>query len=63
MTDKDILLSFIRSLTLCDHMGDVLNECQTILDYYGLKGESAEQQELSDFLDGRGVVYLHELLR
>lgn len=32
----DLLISFICSLSLCDHMGDVMNDTEEVLDRLGL---------------------------
>lgn len=61
MTDRDLLLSFIASLTLCDHMGDVSNDIHDVLERMGEKellrsiGDGEEFEGLQDALHARGI--------
>lgn len=54
-----LVLSFIGSLTLCDHIGDVSNYVQTVLDRLGLEGEWDDWPDLQRWLHARGVKTLH----
>lgn len=51
MTDREILLSFIGSLTLCDHMGDVADDVCTTLKLLGLEeiAKEADNDTRDDF--------------
>lgn len=48
---KDLILSFIASLTLCDHMGDVSNEIADMLERLGVAAV-----EWNDFDELRAVL-------
>lgn len=52
---KALLLSFIGSLTLCDHMGDVTNDIDDVLKKLGLDIEWDELHELGVALGKMGV--------
>lgn len=54
-SDRDILLSLIGSLTLCDHMGDVADDVNEALKQIGLKIEWDEWRQLGDALGKMGV--------
>ena len=53
---KDLFLSFIRSLTLCDHMGDVGNDMCDILERLGLEID----EDIADSLGAVGVKWMHD---
>lgn len=65
LTDREILLSFIGSLTLCDHMGDVSNDVDEVLKLVGEQelrdaaGEGDDFSELAKALHKRGVKTLY----
>ncbi len=46
--DRTILLQFIASLTLCDHMGDVSNDVSDVLKKLGPPYDSWEWDEWHD---------------
>lgn len=46
MSDRELLLSFIASLTLCDHMGDVSDDISSVLKKMG------EVELLDAYLNG-----------
>ena len=58
--DRDWLLSWIKTLTLADHIGDVCNDLDTLLKKLGVTERWDELYELSDVLTRMGVKYLHE---
>ncbi len=52
---EKLVLSFIGSLTLCDHMGDVGNDVESVLEILGLDLDGDEPwDELSDLGDRLG---------
>jgi len=53
--NKKAILQFIKSLCLADHMGDVSNDVQDLLDKLGVKGEWEEFSELREVLDEIGI--------
>ena len=56
---KNLLLSFIGSLTLCDHMGDVSNDVDFILKELGYDVEWDDLNELSDWCGEQGIETLY----
>lgn len=52
------VLQFIGSLTLCDHMGDVTNDVDTVLKRLGYEVDWDEMSDLADWLAERGVTTL-----
>ena len=56
---RALLLQFIASLTLADHMGDVSNDVVTVLKRLGLDIEWDEWNELSAALSRMGVTTLY----
>jgi len=58
MDYKTLLLQFIASLTLCDHMGDVSNDVGLVLKKLNLKIEWDEWGELGRALSDMGVTTL-----
>jgi hypothetical protein len=56
---RALLLSFIASLTLCDHMGDVAGDVQDVLKRIDLKIEWDEMYELGRALGKMGVKTLY----
>lgn len=60
MTDRDILLQLIASLTLCDHMGDVCDSIQKTLDLLSIKvDEWNDLYELGSVLGKMGITTLY----
>lgn len=62
MTDLDhrtLLLQFIGSLTLCDHMGDVSDDVAKVLDIMGLDIEWDEWDDLGKALSEMGITTLY----
>lgn len=59
MTDREILLSFIASLTLCDHMGDVGDDIEKVLKLMGEDIAFDDLRDLADALGARGVKTLY----
>lgn len=57
--DRKLLLSFIASLTLADHLGDVGNDIQTVLYRLGITEPWDELDELGNILSKMGVKTLH----
>lgn len=61
---KEILLSLIKSLCLCDHMGDVADEIETILELYNIEIQEEEDDWASDVintLEKLDIKFLYEL--
>ena len=58
---KSYLLSWIKSLTLADHLGDVWDDVDVLLKYLGEDIESDDIEDLQQKLTDRGVLYRHEL--
>ena len=54
--DEKYVLGFIASLTLCDHMGDVLSDCQKVLKDMGYEFEWEDGHELWDRIADIGGV-------
>lgn len=58
-TDRELLLSFIASLSLCDHMGDVANKIADVLKRMGETPPSDATHDwysdLRDWLHERGA--------
>lgn len=62
MTDKDILLRLIASLTLADHMGDAADDIQTALKMLGApydQWEWSDLDELGNLCGKHGITTLH----
>jgi hypothetical protein len=59
MSDRELLLSFIASITLADHLGDVANEVNVVLKKLGLDVDWSEWSELGDALHEMGVTTLY----
>lgn len=59
MSDRDLLLKFIASLTLCDHMGDVSNDVTEVLKFLGLEIEWDEWSDLGNALAKMGITTLN----
>ncbi len=55
---RKLLLQFIGSLTVCEHMGDVSNDVDTVLRRLGVTGEWDDWPELADHLHSMGVTTL-----
>jgi hypothetical protein len=55
---KELLLQLIGSLTLCDHLGDVADDVQIVLDRLGLDITWTEWEELGDALGQMGITTL-----
>lgn len=58
---RTLLLSFFRQLALCDHMGDVGNEADTVLRILGIDANWRDFSELAHKLEALGVPKLCEL--
>lgn len=56
---RDILLRFIASLTLCEHMGDVADDIETVLDILGIKLEWEDLYDLRMKLGKMGIKTLY----
>ena len=56
---RDLILQFIASLALCDHMGDVADDVDVMLKRLGIEIEWHEWSELLDALDEMGIQTLH----
>ena len=52
---KELILSFIYSLTLCDHMGDVADDIHEMLDRLDVNVEWNKLSELRDILVKMGI--------
>ena len=59
ITDKQILLQFIASLTLCEHMGDVSNDIDKVFDMLEINIEWSDLDELYKELGKMGITTLH----
>ena len=63
--EKQLLINFIASLTLCDHMGDVMDDARKVLKKLGVEEEWHDEQELIEVLknnfDGVQTVYETEV--
>ena len=61
MNHRELLLKFIASLCLCDHMGDVSNDVDFVLKKLNMKWpDSAEElSDLMPWLHKRGVTTLY----
>lgn len=60
LTDRQLLLRFIGSLTLADHMGDVSNDIDFVLRRIMPDiGEWEELSDLGDELGRRGITTLY----
>jgi hypothetical protein len=56
---RSLLLSFLGSLTLCDHMGDVSNDMLDVLEHLGIEPPE-EWEELGRTLGLMGVRTLQD---
>jgi hypothetical protein len=56
---RALLLSFLGSLTLCDHMSDVMQDCRSVIDRLGLGKNLSSIEELADLLRPMGVKTLY----
>lgn len=56
---RTLLLQFIGSLTLCDHMGDVSDNVNEVLNRLGLDIEWSEFNQLGSELGKMGVSTLN----
>jgi hypothetical protein len=54
--DKNYILGFIASLTLCDHMGDVMDDIQKVLDDMGIDWKWDDKYELWDCIADEGNI-------
>lgn len=52
---RKLLLNFIGSLTLCDHMGDVSNDVNEVLEQMGLNIEWEDWPDLAKELHAMGA--------
>lgn len=52
---RELLLSFIGSLTLAEHMGDVAEDVQEVLNRLGITDDWEDLSELGDILGRMGV--------
>ena len=50
MDEKQLLINFIASLTLCDHMGDVMDDAKKVLKELGVEDKWYNEQELIEVL-------------
>ena len=57
---KDLILRFINSLTLCDHMGDVAGDIETVFERIGFKIEWEDLEDLGPKLDKIGIKTLYD---
>jgi hypothetical protein len=57
---RALLLSFVGSLTLCDHMGDVSGDVAEVLKHLGLDVQWDEWHELGAALHRMGVRTLYD---
>jgi hypothetical protein len=55
MSQKALILSFIKNLTLDEHMGDVADTIQAMLWRLGMSLEWDDMYDLREKLDGIGV--------
>lgn len=60
MDYRNLLLSFIVGLGLCDHMGDVADTIDTVLDKMGMKFQWNEFHEIRKILLDAGVKELYD---
>lgn len=60
MSEREVLLKLIASLTLCDHMGDVSNDVSKALELIGMPWpEDVEWEDLGDWLGRQGITTLY----
>lgn len=45
MTDRELLLAFVGSLTLCDHMGDAADAVSRVLGELGVEHPQADDSD------------------
>jgi hypothetical protein len=60
MTDRDILLKLIGSLTLADHMGDVAEDVQRALELAKIEISWSDWDDLALQLSELGITTLYE---
>lgn len=51
---RELLLTFIGSLTLCEHMGDVMGDIETVLERAGEPIDFDDLDQLARVLHERG---------
>lgn len=56
---RELLLSFVGSLTLCDHMGDVADDVNLVLERLGMQVSWGEWSDLGRQLAKQGVKTLY----
>lgn len=56
---RDILLKFIASLTLCEHMGDVADDIETVLGCLGIELEWEDLDDLRKQLHKMSITTLY----
>lgn len=62
MKCNELILIFIRNISLADHLGDVADDIDSILKMLGVDaGSWGNLDELGDNLGNMGVKYMHEL--
>jgi hypothetical protein len=59
MTENELLLKFIASLSLADHMGDVAGDIDIVLERIGIKIEWEDWSDLRNELGRMGVTTLY----
>lgn len=59
MSDRELLMTFIASLTLCDNMGEVVDDIAEVLKRLGEDIEWSDFDELRRQLGARGVKTLY----
>ena len=59
MDYKELLLQFIASLCLCDHMGDVSNDVDFVLKKLGIDVEWDDFYELGNWCGEQGITTLY----
>lgn len=63
MTDKEIILAFVRDLSFADHMGDVADDVVWLLRLLKVEVPPwGSMEDLSNHLDKLGVKHLYELV-
>ena len=60
MEYRELLLKFIASLTLCEHMGDVFDDIDVVLKRIGVNEEWNDETDLKLILDKIGVKKLYD---
>lgn len=56
---QDLMLRFIKSLTLCDHVGDMGNAIEEVFGIIGVDLEVSDLHLLFTELDAQGIKTLH----